>query len=193
MGPELSAIGVSVPIDTDDEKVAPGVTIRWPSIKNGGLFHHRRAASPTEPPSMPESHSDHSPAVDQLPFFTEYLEQVLKPHVSRAIEDVRPHLTEHVWQAIVMALSRDQRIDPNDAAGLRRLRTMLEQMLGLRLAVHLDASFERDGQVSVPATNAMPPQATRVEPVGARASGDAAVVPDNPLARAVSNLRRVNR
>ncbi len=141
---------------------------------------------------MPENPTEHSPAVEQLPFFAEYLDQVLKPHVARAIEEIRPHLAEHVWQAIVMALSREQRIDPNDAAGMRRLRTMLEQMLGLRLSVHLDASFEREGQVSMPGPS-NPPAATRVEPAGIRANAEAVAIPDNPLARAVSNLRRTNR
>ncbi len=196
MGSELSVPRRTVAVDTDDEKVAPGITIRWPSIKNGGLFFHRRDASSPEPSPMPDPNpSEHVPAMEQLPFFAEYLDHVLKPHVTRAIEEVRPHLTEHVWQAIVLALSRDQKIDPNDAAGMRRLRTMLEHMLGLRLSVQMDASFERDGQVTMPmnAPHVVTMPAARVDPASVRPSADAPGIPDNPLARAVSNLRRVGR
>jgi len=121
---------------------------------------------------------------DQIPYYREYLEHILKPRVIRAVEELRQRFTERAWAELVAKMAEDQRPGASaDPEALQKLRGMLEQGLRLQLAGALTASF---GGAPVEAS-----------PNGAEGRANADVVdpafPDNPLARAVGGVRRIAR
>lgn len=125
------------------------------------------------------------PMMDQLPYYQEYVEQILKPRVARVVEDVRARLADQVWADLLERIAEDQR--PGSAAdvqALTKLKTMLEQTLRLRIRVDLAAEF--DG-AAAPAPEARPVDGRKGAEVVDRA------FPNNPLARAVGGLRQVGR
>src|SRR5262245_39022860 len=46
--------------------------------------------------------------MSQLPYFREYVEQILRPRVVRAIEDVRVDLPSYVWESVLQRLAAEQ-------------------------------------------------------------------------------------
>jgi hypothetical protein len=107
--------------------------------------------------------------LSQLPYYREYVEQILRPRVAAMVEELRAGLGEQVWGLLLERMARDQR-GATDAASLEKLRQTLTETLGLKLAVQLAAEF-----------------------AGAPAAGPEVVersFPNNPLARAVTGVRR---
>jgi hypothetical protein len=78
-------------------------------------------------------------AFDELPYFQEYLQSVLRPKIEKTIETLDRLLTEAAWRHIVATVAADQHI-PADAAN-SIIRPLLEQKLGLKMQVKLDSSF----------------------------------------------------
>ena len=134
--------------------------------------------SPTDPTRL-----------DQLPYYREYLEQILRPRVGKLIDEVRGRLNDQVWAEIVERMAEDQKPgSASDAQSLEKLRSLLTETLGLRIAVNLDAQFGAPGQ---------PGAQPGGQPAGYQttsASNGQEVVerafPNNPLARAVGGARR---
>jgi hypothetical protein len=124
---------------------------------------------------------------EQLPYYQEYVEQILKPRVMRLLEDVRGRLAEHAWQDLLIHMAHDQGDSQPTAESLAKLRTTLETSLVLQVNVQLS--------VECGASEAEQPSARRVEPTEARQNVDVVdrSFPDNPLARAVGSVRRVGR
>jgi hypothetical protein len=127
--------------------------------------------------------------LDALPYYREYLEQILKPRVASVVEEIRVGLTDQIWAHLLQRIAQDQ--NPGAAAdpqALQQLKNMLEQTLGLHLGVQLIAEF--DGTPAVPG-----PTPTAVQPGKGEAGRDNVNVvdrtfPNNPLARAVGGVRR---
>jgi hypothetical protein len=124
---------------------------------------------------------------DQIPYYREYLDHILKPRVIRALEDIRQRFSERAWAELVAKLAEDQRPGASaDPEALQKLRGMLEQGLRLQLNAALSASFGGGPAESIAGGN------------GSAHDGrvNAEVVdgfPDNPLARAVGGVRRLAR
>ena len=124
----------------------------------------------------------------QIPYYREYLEHILKPRVIRAVEEIRSKLTERVWNDLVARMAEEQRAGSSeDPEAVGKLRAMIEQGLRLQLATSLTGSF---GAAPVEGTVVQPgaPERPQVEVVD-QPQG----FPDNPLARAVGGVRRVAR
>jgi hypothetical protein len=123
----------------------------------------------------------------QLPYFREYVEQILKPRIGKIIEEVRAGLTDQVWAEVIQRMASEQG-GKIDAASMESTRVLLEQGLKLRMSTHVVADF---------AAAAAPAQAPQPVPVAAEPQDTIEVVeggfPNNPLARAVGGVRRVTR
>jgi hypothetical protein len=125
------------------------------------------------------------PRIEQLPYYQEYLEQILRPRVVRVLDDVRPRLAEYVWQELLARTAHEQGDTQPTPESLDRLRSMLEATLGLQIEAHFNATFS-SAPAAAPRTSENTPQRQNVEVVDRS-------FPDNPLARAVGSVRRVNR
>jgi hypothetical protein len=123
---------------------------------------------------------------EQLPYYHEYVEQILKPRVLRLLEDVRGRLADHAWQDLLVHMAHEQGDNEPSPDSLARLRVMLESTLGL--SVHVQLGVECGGATPTDAP------ARRIDP-NAEPRQNVEVVdrnfPDNPLARAVGSVRRV--
>jgi len=135
------------------------------------------------------------PGMDQLPYYQEYIEQILKPRVARVVEDVRANLTEQVWAELLARVAEDQKAGASaDPKVVAKLRAMLEQTLKLTIQADLAAEF---GGVAAPA----PETANGHRPGGGGQPNDGREgvdvidrnFPNNPLARAVGGMKRVGR
>ncbi len=73
-----------------------------------------------------------------LPYFKEYLRDVLRPRVEAALRTVEAGLPEAAWRALVAELGREQ-ADP--AADPVVLRALIEEQLGLKIDVKLTADI----------------------------------------------------
>lgn len=76
---------------------------------------------------------------DDLPYFQDYLREVLKPKIERAIDSVTRSLSETAWRQVVAMVAADQQGAPEIAGAL--IRPLLEGKLGLKLETKLDAHF----------------------------------------------------
>lgn len=115
-----------------------------------------------------------------LPYFREYLAQVLRPRVETLIQDLNSRLGEVAWRELLEAISRDQSGPvPVDAA---TLRSLMEEQLGLRLDAQLRGVF---------AASALPePRVVNgVEPPEDPAAAKRRAMTGNPLANAVLDNR----
>jgi hypothetical protein len=125
--------------------------------------------------------------LDQIPYYREYLEHILKPRVVRALEDIRARFAERAWDDLLARMADDQRSGASgDPEALQMLRTMLEQGLRLQLTGSISASFGPGEIGTAPAANG----------AGAEARAGDALEPgysDNPLTRAVGGVRRIGR
>lgn len=131
------------------------------------------------------------PSMDQLPYFQEYIEQILKPRVARVIEDVRANLTEQVWGELLARVAEDQKPGGSgDPQLVAKMRVMLESTL--RLKIQADFAAEFSGAPGHPSPHV-------VQPPHANGDGREGVdvidrnFPNNPLARAVGGIKRVGR
>jgi hypothetical protein len=128
---------------------------------------------------------------DQIPYYREYLEHILKPRVMRAIEEVRVRIADRVWSELIAKMAEDQRAGgAADPESQQKIRAMLEQ--GLRLQLHAAISASFGAAPGAENGEAM----TGPVPVAAESrSGDVVErgFPDNPLARAVGGVRRIAR
>ncbi len=73
-----------------------------------------------------------------LPYFKEYLRDVLRPRVEAALRTVEAGLPEAAWRALVAELGREQ---ADSAADPVVLRALIEEQLGLRIDVKLAADI----------------------------------------------------
>lgn len=128
--------------------------------------------------------------LDQLPYIREYVDQILRPRVAKVIEDVRGSLTEAVWAELLTRIAREQG-SAYDAAALQKLRTIVEQGLNLRLTAHVVANFE--GAPPAAASNGHPMDAVRVDEERENVAVVESGLMNNPLARAMGNVRRPAR
>jgi hypothetical protein len=136
--------------------------------------------------------------LDQLPYYREYLEHVLKPHVLELVDQVRSSLLEHVWTELVERMAEEQRPGASsDPEAQQQIRSLLQQTLRLQLGAQIVAGF--DGALPaepLPAPDAAPDVITRPIP-GAEMRPPVEVVdrgfPNNPLARAVGGIKRAGR
>ncbi len=127
-------------------------------------------------------------SLEHLPYYKEYLDQILKPRVVRLIEDVRADLASHAWNELVERMAEEQNPGGStDAATIQKMRALLEHTLGLKVGVHMQAEF---GDGGVARTTAAPEAARRADHVEVV---ERSPFPDNPLARAVGGIRRPGR
>jgi len=140
--------------------------------------------------NMPEQ-----PPLEHLPYYREYLDQILRPRVMRLVDEVRANLGAHVWNELLERMAEEQNPGAStDAATIQKMRVLLEQTLGLKVGVHMQAEFA-DGAVVRPASPTAPAHghvdtARRPDHVDVV---DRSSFPDNPLARAVGGVRRTGR
>jgi len=78
-----------------------------------------------------------------LPYADQYLRDILRPRVERAIQLVGRSMTESVWQHVVRILAAEQPAGNEETTGM--IRTMLEQGLGLRMEAKLEVGFTAMG------------------------------------------------
>jgi hypothetical protein len=124
---------------------------------------------------------------EQLPYYQEYVEQILRPRALRLLEEVQGRLPEHAWQDLLVHMAREQGDDQPDPQALAQLRELLETALGLKIEVDVNITIG-EGH----------PKATRKPPAEDRPERHNVEVvdrsfPDNPLARAVGSVRRADR
>jgi hypothetical protein len=125
-------------------------------------------------------------SLNHLPYYREYVEQILKPRVVKLIDEVRSGLAAHAWHLLLARMAEDQ--NPGSAAddhALLSIRSMLENTLGLHVGVQMQAEFG----------NAAPPVSHQAEQI--RRPDQVDVIErgflENPLARAVNGVRRNGR
>jgi hypothetical protein len=131
-----------------------------------------------------------SERIDQLPYYREYVEQILRPRVTRLIDDVRARLTEQVWAEIVERMAEDQKQGGTDAQSLEKLRALLTDTLGLKVNVQLEAQFGNAQSETPPRQPSRRPRTRRTSPVNNGSDVVDRAFPNNPLARAVGGMRR---
>lgn len=127
--------------------------------------------------------------LDHLPYYREYLDQILRPRIVRLIEEVRAGLTAYAWNELLERMAEEQSPGAStDAATIQKMRVLLEGTLGLKVDVSMNAEFSDGGGVRpiAPAPDTVR-RADQVDVV------DRSGFPDNPLARAVGGIRRTGR
>jgi hypothetical protein len=137
------------------------------------------------------------PRLDQLPYYREYLQNVLKPHVLDLVDQIRSGLLERVWAELVERMAEEQRQGAaTDPHTVQQIRTLLQETLRLRLGTQVAADFEGSaapGAGSPP----IPEVITRTASLSAEGRDNVEVVdrgfPNNPLARAVGGIKRAGR
>lgn len=138
---------------------------------------------------------------DDLPYFQDYLKNVLRPRVERAIETVNKTLTETVWKQVIAEVAADQPGMSEMSAAL--LKPLLEGKLGLKMQALLSSEFGVSKSSEASPAQAAPAPAidlegdTGVTRVGGAAGVDVMTVRRrpviNPLANAVVNSRPLGR
>jgi hypothetical protein len=130
-------------------------------------------------------------SLEQLPYYREYVDQILKPRVGKIIEDVKASLTERVWGEVLHRMAREQGTSA-DPAALEQLRVLLEDGLKLRMTAHVVADF-----AGGPSASPIPAQVMQAAGASADVRENVEVIeggfPNNPLARAVGGVRRAQR
>lgn len=139
--------------------------------------------------------------MNQLPYFRDYVEQILRPRVVRLVEEVRAGLDERVWNDLLTKMAEDQQPgSSSDPATLAGLKQMLQGTLGMSVSVNLQAEF--DGQ----SVNSGGGSSSGGASGGGQASGTVHgevvgdgrqnvdvvnhKIPDNPLVRSVLGIRK---
>lgn len=96
---------------------------------------------------MPESGPPHS-AFSDLPYLDEYMREILRPRTERTLQAITSALHESVWQHLVRLLAAEQPA-ATDATPVM-IRKMLEEQLGLRIDVSLNATFAGRADAAAP-------------------------------------------
>lgn len=120
-----------------------------------------------------------APTGAAMPYFREYLTEVVRPRVEAALRSIEGGLTEGVWAAVVATLMKD---DATADAGA--LRSLLEQHLGLKLQTRLTAEY-----APPPAAPASTPGATSGAEPPDVVTARRRPMTSNPLAQAVLDNR----
>jgi hypothetical protein len=129
-------------------------------------------------------------AMEHLPYYREYLDQILRPRVVRLVEEVRAQLAAHAWNELLERMAEDQSAGAStDPEAINKMRVLLEQTLGLKVSVQMHAEFS-DGPTVRPAPAPAGDPVRRADHVDVI---DRGTFPDNPLARAVGGMRRAGR
>jgi hypothetical protein len=141
---------------------------------------------------------------DDLPYFQDYLANVLRPRVERAIEKVNKSLTEAAWKQVIAEVASDQPEMTEMAAAM--LKPLLEGKLGLKIEATLSSQFgvAKVAEPSMQVPSAMHPlpmidleSDSGVMRAGGSAGADILTVRRrpviNPLANAVMNSRPLGR
>ena len=63
------------------------------------------------------------------------------PELLAGWDEVRARLTDQVWAEIIERMAEEQKPGGTDAQSLEKLRALLSDTLGLKIAVQLDAQF----------------------------------------------------
>ncbi len=136
---------------------------------------------------------------DDLPYFQDYLQNVLRPRVERAIESVTKSLTETAWKQVLADVAAADEPGKSEIA-TALLRPLIENKLGLRMETKLASQF---GAAKPPVKAPAGPSAIDLESdsgvtrVGGPNGADVVTVRRqpvvNPLANAVVNSRTVGR
>lgn len=131
-----------------------------------------------------------------LPYFEDYLREVLRPRVERIIQRDQASWQDMVWQAVIQQVLAEQPTGSHlDGATIDRI---LREVLGLRIDASISATFEGPGAGGPAARAADVPDRSGLAPVASASPNgapDDAVVIDrrgegNPLLRAVVGPRR---
>jgi hypothetical protein len=84
------------------------------------------------------------PAFDQLPYFDEYLREVLRPRVERAVQSIERSLEELVWRKVAKMLASEQPGASDETPAM--IRQLLEKRLGLSFQARLGHTYSIDGR-----------------------------------------------
>lgn len=130
-----------------------------------------------------------------LPYFDDYLREVLRPRVERIIQRDQASWQEMVWQTVVQQILDEQPQGSHlDTSTVDRI---LREVLGLRIDAIVSASFETPtsgGGAASSAQHADRQNASPLAPPNGQAGQDAVVIDrrgeGNPLLRAVVGPRR---
>jgi hypothetical protein len=127
--------------------------------------------------------TDQTPPV-VLPYWGEYLRQVLRPKVEQTLEEQAENWNEMVWNLVAKTIADQQ---PGGApASLEQISTLLRDELGLRLQVSVSAEFVDAEPGDQPADDEPEPEVLDgVEQVQVRRRTTV-----SPLAAAVSSPKR---
>ncbi len=140
---------------------------------------------------------------DDLPYFRDYLQNVLRPRVDRAIDSVSKQLTDMAWKQVISEVAKDHPEMSEMSTAL--LRPLLEGKLGLKIEALLSTEFGVARAANAPVEQtpsaATPPIDLNSDSGVARVGGDAGVdvmtvrrrPVTNPLANAVVNSRPLGR
>jgi hypothetical protein len=137
-------------------------------------------------------------SLESLPYYREYLDQILKPRVVRLIDEVRSNLASHAWNELLERLAEEQNPGAStDSAIIQKTRHLLEQTLGLRMGVLLDAEFAGEAANKSQQSSMNGSESPRRADTGEHRPQSEVVergnFPDNPLARAMGGVRRIGR
>lgn len=79
---------------------------------------------------------------DEIPYFEEYFQQVLRPRVERAVAATQQAMQDAVWAHVLRLVAAEgRRGGDTSPEGLQSLRMLLEQRCGLRLTVGVHAAW----------------------------------------------------
>jgi hypothetical protein len=78
--------------------------------------------------------------LNDLPYAREYIRDILRPRVEKAIQTVDRSMTESVWQHVVRMLVAEQ--PSGDAQSPAMIRKLLEDSLGLKMTATLAVSID---------------------------------------------------
>jgi len=142
--------------------------------------------------------SEH-PSAAALPYWSEYLQQVLRPRVESVLREHMGTWNDLVWDVVARAVVEDQ--DGSHKMTAEQIRSLLQDQLGMQLEVDVSVRFgggSATGGASPGAGAAAAPEAgaSRVEAGGHRDVIDPGEhdvrrrVNISPLAKAVGGMRR---
>jgi len=120
-----------------------------------------------------------------MPYWGEYLRQVLRPKVEKVLEEHADNWNEMVWELMAKTIADQQ---PGGApASIEQISTLLRDELGLQLQVSVSAEFvESDGST----TPVEPDVVGSVSESGAERVEVRRRTSVSPLAAAVSSPKR---
>ncbi len=131
-----------------------------------------------------------------LPYFEDYLREVLRPRVERIIQRDQASWQDMVWQAVIQQVLAEQPVGSHlDASTIDRI---LRDVLGLRIDASISASFQGPGAGGPPVRTLDAGDRAGLATVASapmNGAPDDAVIMDrrgegNPLLRAVVGPRR---